>query len=183
MELSKYSIGVGDRFNHQAKAQLSAIKKAEELGVLITPVWNKSFREHQIIKSRPENTRIQADKAVKMLNWEHQYFVDADHVGLNTIDHFIDSCDFYTLDVADFIGKKTDGDKLKSFIANNKKFCGSFKIQGIQETIEINGSIIQSAAEKFLFAIEEAGRIYRHLLERKGQNPFVVEVSLMSMSL
>ena len=63
MELTKYSIGVGDRFTHQAKAQLEAIKLAEDSGVLITPVWNKSFREHQIIHSRPEDTRAEADSA------------------------------------------------------------------------------------------------------------------------
>ncbi|MFA7229483.1 MAG: tagaturonate epimerase family protein [Melioribacteraceae bacterium] len=178
MELSKYSIGIGDRFNHQAKAQLNAIKKAEEAGVFITPVWNKSFREHQIIHSRPEDTRMQADAAVKDLNWVRPYFVDADHVGIKTIDHFINSCDFYTLDVADFIGRKTEEENIESFVSNNMKFCGALKITGIQETIEINKAIINNAAEKFLFAIEEAGRVYRHLLERKGQNNFVVEVSL-----
>lgn len=178
MELGKYSIGVGDRFNHQAKAQLAAIKKAEDAGVLITPVWNKSFREHQIIKSRPEDTRIKADLAVKTLDWTHPYFVDADHVGLKTIDHFIDSCDFYTLDVADFIGKKTSDENINSFVDKNKKYCSVLNIPRIQEKVEISCKIIQDSAEKFLFAIEEAGRVYRHLVERKGKNNFVVEVSL-----
>lgn len=178
MELSKYSIGIGDRFNHQAKAQLTAIKKAEDAGVLITPVWNKSFREHQIIKSRPEDTRVQADLAVKTLKWEHPYFVDADHVGIKTIDHFIDSCDFYTLDVADFIGKKTEDEKIKSFVKKNRTFCGSLEISGIREKVDITEALIQNAAEKFLFAVEEAGKVYRHLLEKKGKNNFVVEVSM-----
>ena len=57
MKLSKYSIGVGDRFGHQGKAQLHALLKAAELGVEIIPVWNKSYREHQIIGSTPSDTR------------------------------------------------------------------------------------------------------------------------------
>ncbi len=34
-----------------------------------------------------------------------RYFVDADHIGLKTVDRFIAPSDFFTLDVADFIGK------------------------------------------------------------------------------
>ncbi|MGB5894743.1 MAG: tagaturonate epimerase family protein [Ignavibacteriaceae bacterium] len=178
MELTKYSIGVGDRFAHQAKAQLLAIIKAEAEGVLITPVWNKSFREHQIIKSLPGETRIEVDSAVKSLKWKHPYFVDADHVGFKTIDHFISSCDFYTLDVADFIGRKTDDQKIKSFVYKNRSFCGTLDIPGLIEKVEINEAMIFKAAEKFLFAVEEAGKVYRHLLEKQGKNNFVVEISM-----
>ena len=78
MKLGKYSFGIGDRFGHQGEAQLKAIIKAKESGVDITPVWNKSFREHQIIQSKPENTREEADLAVKSHNWQKNYFVDAD---------------------------------------------------------------------------------------------------------
>ena len=49
--LSKYSIGVGDRFAHQGKAQLRACMMAAEHGVEVIPVWNKSNREHTIIGS------------------------------------------------------------------------------------------------------------------------------------
>jgi tagaturonate epimerase len=178
MELTKYSMGVGDRFTHQAKAQLAAIKKAEDAGILITPVWNKSFREHQIIHSRPEDTRVQADLAVESNKWKNPYFVDADHVGLKNIDHFTDSCDFFTIDVADFIGKKCDEEKIKSFVNNNKHYCGTLEITGINEKVKINENLIFKVAEKFLFAVEEAGKVYRHLLEKKGKNNFVVEVSM-----
>ena len=51
--LGKYSIGVGDRFAHQAKAQLRACQLAAERGVEVIPVWNKSNREHTIIGSEP----------------------------------------------------------------------------------------------------------------------------------
>ena len=36
--LEKYSLGVGDRFAHQAKPQLAACMKAAEKGVTVAPV-------------------------------------------------------------------------------------------------------------------------------------------------
>ena len=61
LTLPKFSIGVGDRFAHQAKAQLAACMKAVDAGVEVVPVWNKSNREHTIIGSEPVQTRAEAD--------------------------------------------------------------------------------------------------------------------------
>lgn len=94
-KLGKYSFGTGDRFSHQGEAQLAALLKAQrELGVTITPVWNKSNREHNFIHSEPTDTRREADAAVKALNYAGPYFVDADHINLNTVDRYIKPCDF-----------------------------------------------------------------------------------------
>jgi len=57
LKLSKYSIGTGDRFSHQAKAQLQACIQALDSGVEVVPVWNKSNREHMIIGSEPASAR------------------------------------------------------------------------------------------------------------------------------
>ena len=73
-KLSKYSVGTGDRFAHQAKAQLQACIKALESGTIVVPVWNKSNREHTIIGSEPASVRQAADAAVKALDWKHPYF-------------------------------------------------------------------------------------------------------------
>ena len=81
MILGKYSFGIGDRFGHQGKAQLSAVMKAKEHGLDITPVWNKSHREHTIIGTSPADVRKEAREAVAALNWGGSYFVDADHIG------------------------------------------------------------------------------------------------------
>lgn len=85
MKLEKYSIGIGDRFSHQGKAQLRAIMKANKSGLDISPVWNKSNREHIYVNSKPEDVRKEADNAVKELNFKGQYFVDADHINLDTV--------------------------------------------------------------------------------------------------
>ena len=84
LALGKYSLGVGDRFAHQAKAQLEAFILAAEQGVEIIPVWNKSNREHVTIGSAPASTRAAADKAVETLKWHRPYHVDADHIRLDT---------------------------------------------------------------------------------------------------
>src|SRR5215469_15207368 len=108
MQLPKYSMGIGDRFAHQGRAQLAAFVRARELGVDVAPVWNKSNREHLIVHSEPASVRVEAEEAVKALSWKGSYFVDADHIGLKTVDRFLGCSDFFTLDVADFIGKPAD---------------------------------------------------------------------------
>jgi len=70
LQLGKYSIGVGDRFGHQARAQLRACEQALRHGVELTPVWNKSHREHTIIGSEPLGVRAAADAATKALGWD-----------------------------------------------------------------------------------------------------------------
>src|SRR6266568_4384765 len=113
--LSKYSFGVGDRFAHQAKAQLRACMLAAEQGAEVIPVWNKSHREHTTVGSQPDSVRRAADAAVRELRWQKPYHVDADHIRLETVDEFIASSDFYTIDVADLIGLPADEDTVKAF--------------------------------------------------------------------
>ena len=57
LRLEHYTFGVGDRFAHQAKAQLRAFTLAAQAGVEIIPVWNKSNREHMIVGSKPGSVR------------------------------------------------------------------------------------------------------------------------------
>jgi hypothetical protein len=177
-QLNKYSFGVGDRFAHQAKAQLIAIKKASEQGIDITPVWNKSFREHTIIKSKPIQTREAADRAVKELKWQNSYFLDADHINLNTVDHFVDCCDFFTLDVADYIGNNAPEGDIKNFVSKQAKFIGNLNIKGQSKSFRITEEILFQIAGKYLFAVKEAGKIYRHILQKKRDQDIVIEVSM-----
>ena len=178
MVLGKYSFGVGDRFGHQGKAQLEAVIKAKKAGIDITPVWNKSHREHTIIGTAPGDVRAEADAAVKALRWEGSYYVDADHIGLKNVDLFIDSSDFFTLDVADFIGKPPEERDRDAFVGKCKKYVGSLKIPGIDETFDITGAQIETIASKFLLAAKEAGKIYRHIEAAKGAGGFITEVSM-----
>jgi tagaturonate epimerase len=178
MQLPKYTMGIGDRFAHQGKAQLAAFVKAKELGVDVTPVWNKSNREHNIVHSAPASVRKEADEATRALGWRGAYFVDADHIGLKTVDPFIAPSDFFTLDVADFINKPAEEPAIRAFVAAHAKYAGALNVPGIDRPLDITESRIEAIARKYLYAAQEAGRIYRHLEAAKGKRNFVTEVSM-----
>jgi hypothetical protein len=178
MKIQKYTFGSGDRFAHQGRAQLQAIVEARKLGLEVHPTWNKSNREHTIVKSRPDDLRAEADAAVAALGWTEAYYVDADHIGLKTVDAFIAASDFYTLDVADFTGKPASEESLAKFIENTRKYLGSIAIPGIAQPFQLTREIVRATAEKFLLATQEAGAIYRHIAEKKGAENFITEVSV-----
>src|ERR1700689_1743058 len=178
LALPKFSIGVGDRFAHQAKAQLAACILAADAGVEVVPVWNKSNREHTIIHSEPTQTRAEADKAVKELGWTKPYFLDADHINLKTVNRFLDPSDFFTLDVADLIGQPAKEEDVTAFIAAHPELIGAVTIPGIAEPFKTDKAFVEGVAHKFLAAVKHAGEIYRLLLENKGAGRFVPEVSM-----
>jgi len=177
-QLSKFSIGVGDRFAHQAKAQLQACLLAAEAGVEVIPVWNKSNREHTIIGSEPSSVRAAADSAVAQLGWKHPYFCDADHINLTTVDRFLPACDFYTIDVADYIGKPADPSSIDQFLRTHPELHGAIPLCSNTQTLNITSELLRSTAAKFLFAIREAGKIYRHIEAAKGPGNFIPEISM-----
>lgn len=178
MLLGKYSLGVGDRFAHQAKPQLEACIRAAERGAAIVPVWNKSNREHNIVGSDPRGTRAAADAAVLELGWRDPYFLDADHIDLNTVDRFLEPCDFFTLDVAEAIGRLPEDDAVEAFLRRHPELEGRIEIAGIPEPLEVSRERALKAAGKYLFAVSEAGKIYRKIAAAKGSGRFVTEVSM-----
>lgn len=179
MKLGKYSFGIGDRFSHEGKAQLAAlIEGAGKYPFEFVPVWNKSNREHQIIGTEPTDTRLEADEAVRAMGYKKPYFVDADHINMNNVDRFIDASDFFTIDVADYIGKPTDAGSIQKFVEKNLRYAGDLVIPGIEEPFKVDRSLIETMAVKYLFAVQEAGRIYRHIADKKGADNFVTEVSM-----
>jgi hypothetical protein len=179
MNFPKYSMGIGDRFAHQGKAQLAAFVRAKALGVDVTPVWNKSNREHNIVHSEPASVRAEADAAVRSLNWTGAYFVDADHIGLQTVDRFIAASDFFTIDVADFIGKAADDATLADFVAHYSRYAvAPLRVPGIEGAFQVTVQQIDAIGRKYLRAVIEAGKVYRHIEAAKGRDGFVPEISM-----
>jgi hypothetical protein len=178
LALGKYSLGTGDRFAHQAKAQLQACRKAYEKGVEIVPVWNKSNREHTIIGSEPAASRQAADSAVKALNWKLPYFCDADHINAQTVGRFLDACDFYTLDVADFIGQPAPASVIDAFVKRHPELLGSIELGGVDEVFAITEESLRSTAKTYLAAVTKAGEVFRIILQAKGAGNFIPEVSM-----
>jgi len=163
--LEKFSIGIGDRFAHQAKAQLRACMMASAQGVTVVPVWNKSNREHNIVGSEPGSVRAAADAAVAELGWKLPYHVDADHINLTNLDRFIDASDFYTIDVASAIGQPAAPDDVQAFVDRHAE-------------IAIPRETFTHIAEKYLAAVRQAGAIYRRIAELRGDREFITEVSM-----
>jgi hypothetical protein len=178
LELPRFSIGVGDRFAHQAKAQLLACIMAADAGVEVVPVWNKSNREHLIIGSEPSATRAAADAAVKELGWTKPYFLDADHINLKTVHRFLDPCDYFTLDVADLIGQPAKPEDVDAFLLAHKELVGEVVIPHIAESFKTDRAFVEGVANKFLAAVKHAGEIYQLVVENKGLGRFVPEVSM-----
>ena len=178
LKLEKYSFGVGDRFGRQARAQLKACMQAGAHGVEVIPVWNKSYREHTVVGSKPASVRAAAEAAVKDLAWTRPFHIDADHIRLEIVDEFIDSSDFYTLDVADGIGQPADPSEAQGFVNRHSELVGRLEIPGIAEPFQTTRGQIESIAGKYLHATREAGGIYRHIASVKGAGSFITEVSM-----
>jgi hypothetical protein len=178
MSLPRFSFGVGDRFAHQAEAQLAAFERLAAAGVIVAPVWNKSNREHSFIGSEPGSVRAAAAAAVAARRWSHPWFVDADHIRLETVDRFLDSSDFFTIDVADSIGRPASDADVAAFIARHGELVGSLRIPGCQESIQLDTTSLEAIVRQYLLACREAGEIYRHIAAQRTDRPFVTEVSM-----
>jgi hypothetical protein len=178
MKLTKYSFGTGDRFGLQGSAQLEAIRKAQGRGVELAIVWNKSHREHSIVGTVQQDVRREADEAVRAVQWKGDYHVDADHINLDNVEAFLEPSDFFTIDVADYIGKAAAEKEIEGFIDGFAAYTGQLHIPGIARPLDITREKLRAITEKYLFAVQQAAAIYRHICKRKGAGAFITEISM-----
>ena len=171
--IERFSIGAGDRFGRQGAAQISAVRKARERGAAAAIVWNKSNREHTLIGTAPADQRAAADAAVRAARWDGAYFVDADHINASNVDRFAPFCDFFTIDVADFIGKPADPDAVERFLKKHHDLPDSPALPA-----RIGQAEMRTAADRYLFAVGEAAATYRRICELRHGDDFVTEVSM-----
>ena len=178
LTLERFSFGVGDRFAHQAKAQLQAFQKLEAEGIVVAPVWNKSNREHTFVGSEPQSVVAAAQAAVSAKGWKHGWHVDADHIRLETVERFLTCSDFFTLDVADSIGQPSAPAEVEAFIARHPELIGTITVAGLSEPFTTTRNEVETVVSKYLLAVKEAGNIYRHISVQKGEANFIAEVSM-----
>lgn len=178
MKLEKLTFGVGDRFAHQAAAQLRAFMKAEQMGVQVAPVWNKSNREHQFVGSEPASVKAAAQAAVEKLGWNRSWYVDADHIQRATVDPFLDCSDFFTIDVADYIGTAIDDAAISQFVDAHPELIGDLALPGMQSAYSVDREFVTRVARTYLGACKAAGDIYRYIADQKGEDNFIAEVSM-----
>ncbi|MEM9646466.1 MAG: tagaturonate epimerase family protein, partial [Planctomycetota bacterium] len=176
--LSRFTFGVGDRFAHQAKSQLAAFLKLAEDGVDVTPVWNKSNREHTFVGSEPQSVYDAAAVAISDAGWTKEWHVDADHIGLSTVEPFLPCSDFFTIDVADSIGESAGKEKIDAFVAAHPELVGTHELDGLGAPLTITADDVRRVAEQYLLAVEQAGEIYRHIAAAKGEDNMAAEVSM-----
>src|SRR3954469_19602710 len=176
--LEKLSFGVGDRFGHQAGAQLRAFQMLANQGVSVSPVWNKSNREHTFTGSHPQSVFDAGSEAVRAMGWAKPWHVDADHIRIETVDKFLDSSDFFTIDVADSIAKPPSADDLRAFVNRHPELIGTINISGVSAPFTATRSDVERIAGKYLLAVQEAGRIYQYISQKKGSENFIAEVSM-----
>ena len=114
----------------------------------------------------------------RQLGWKLPYFCDADHINLATVDRFLAPCDFYTMDVADYIGKPAEQAAIDAFVKQHPELLGRIRMEGAEESIGIDADLLTKTAAKFLFAVQRAGEIYRKIEAAKGKGTFISEVSM-----
>jgi hypothetical protein len=179
LTLERFSFGVGDRFAHQAKAQLHAFQLLAKRGIQAAPVWNKSNREHTFIGSEPRSVFDAAQSAVKALGWSGGWHVDADHIRLETVERFLPCSDFFTIDVADSIARPCSPEAVVAFVKRHPELIGAVSIPGIAKPFQIAEAEVPRVAGKYLLAVQDAGKIYRHIAAKKGgEDKFIAEVSM-----
>jgi hypothetical protein len=86
--------------------------------------------------------------------------------------------DFFTIDVADSIGKAAKPEDVKRFVEKHPELIGSVEIPGVAGGAKTTRSDVERVANKFLFAVQEAGAIYRYIEKAKGKGKFIPEVSM-----
>ena len=179
MKLGKYSLGCGDRFAQEASAQLAAFRRISDEGIRVVPVWNKSNREHEIIGTEPESVREAAQQAVLEDGWEYEWHVDADHINMDTVEPYIATADFFTIDVADSIGSSVNSESVDKFLIKRASLIGrAISIDGLETPLLISSESAKNIAQKYLPAIQTAGKIYRKITDQKDPEAIIPEVSM-----
>ncbi len=174
--LTPFSFGIGDRFARQGDFQLKAFGELEKQGVIVTPVWNKSHREHKTVGSEPASVMQEAIQAVKNQKWPHAWHVDADHITLETVDAYIGHADFFTIDVADRINHRMEPAEQEEFLRLHGDMAGSLTIEGIDQPFEITEKELLEYGNLYWNAAVRAGEIYKYIADRKPS--FIAEVSM-----
>jgi hypothetical protein len=91
---------------------------------------------------------------------------------------FVETADFFTLDVAAFIGKESPAAEVEAFVNSCKKYLGKLAIPGIETPLEVSDQMLRSITAKFLAATQQAAEIYQYLRAAKGEGNFITEVSM-----
>jgi len=178
VQIPSYSFGFGDRFSLHGNAFISAIQEMEIEDKNIFPVWNKSHTEFHRTGDSPQQMKDTIEHFCVSANWQGKFAQDADHVTLENIDEYVNTCDYFTIDVSGFIRKLAHYDEMDTFIKSNQKYIGRLEVPGMKDSFQVFENVITSYAGMYLLAAKKAGELYQYILEKRKGKPFITEISM-----
>jgi hypothetical protein len=97
---------------------------------------------------------------------------------LSKVAPFVEASNFFTLDVASFIGKPSTEEAVNAFIETCRPYLGELKVPGIDSPFHLTESLLKDLAGRYLAATDQAAAIYEYLKSSKGAGHFITEVSM-----
>ena len=67
---------------------------------------------------------------------------------------------------------------VKTFADGHPELAGKVQIAGIDRPFEITRAEVERIAGKYLLAVQEAGKVYGHIVAAKAGTPFITEISM-----
>ena len=179
LTLAKYSFGVGDRFAHQAGPNCgpacwlpSRASKSCRSGTNRIANTRSSARSPTASAPRPT-------PRVRKLGWGKAYHVDADHIRLETVDGFSLRATFTRSTWPTRSANRPSRPQCRSFVERHPELARPrLAVAGVAEPLDLSAPRSSAIAGKYLRAVQEAGRIYRHIAAAKGADRFITEVSM-----
>lgn len=178
MDLHPLSFGIGDRFAHQGINQLKAFQELSKGGIHVVPVWNKSNREHTTVGSQPQSVMEEASNATQALAWNQPWHVDADHITFDSVDDYLDYADFFTIDVTAQIISPLSPEEKQDFLDHFGHLSGEVFITGMATPFYMTTEELGRYGDKYWYAAQEAGRIFKRISASRGIGNFIAEVSM-----
>src|SRR5690606_34418191 len=65
-----------------------------------------------------------------------------------------------------------------AFVEGHPELIGTISIAGIDAPLSLTKEKLTAVVHKYLLAVQEAGRIYRHIGKAKGEDGMIAEVSM-----
>jgi hypothetical protein len=90
----------------------------------------------------------------------------------------LEPSDFFTIDVAEQIGRPPKADDVHAFVERHPELQRTLDIPGASRPFHAKPEFILAVATKYLAAVQEAAAIYTYIRKHKGEGTFVTEVSM-----
>ena len=151
------------------KRSFAPASSLAEAGVEVVPVWNKSNREHSFIGSEPASVLAAAQEAVAGARLEGRLACrcrphpPGDRGSLSSRTPISSPSMWPTPSASP--PRPAD---VAAFVERHPELIGTVAIPGIDRPFQITRAEVERIAGKFLLAVQDAGKIYRHIAEKKG---------------